>query len=77
MHPWPTFVLIVLVLGFTAAIAEIIVDTIRQGRPSRRNRVRQRGAEPVEGRLVAHGRPPNEFRKFRIGSPSSSSLLAG
>jgi hypothetical protein len=43
MHPWPLFVLIVLVSGFLIAIGEIIVDGIR-GRPgppaSRQNRDR-------------------------------------
>ena len=50
MGPWPTFVLIVLVLGFIVAIAEIIVTEMR---PSRRNRVRQRGPKPADGRLAA------------------------
>jgi hypothetical protein len=32
VHPWPIFVLIVLVLGFIVAIAEIIVTEMRPSR---------------------------------------------
>jgi len=43
VHPWPTFVLIVLVLGFIVAIAEIIVTEMR--------------AKPADARLVALEQP--------------------
>jgi hypothetical protein len=48
VHPWPTFVLIVLVSGFLIAIGEIIVDEIRgtPGPSSRRNRARSRPLPP-------------------------------